>query len=106
MPAPPNLVWATHPRHLPPPPTGRVVSLDVAFAAGGQWKSKTKKMIDALGDRLVLWIDHHEHKEGWAAYAADPRFVLVPNKVAHACPELVTTARVVACPTPLAPPPA
>ena len=90
----PELVWVTHPRHLPAAPRGRAVALDVAFAASGQWKSKTQKLIDALGDRLALWIDHHEHKEGWAAYLADPRFVLVPNRVAHACPELVTPERV------------
>lgn len=94
--APAELVWVTHPRHLPAAPRGRIVALDVAFAASGQWKSKTKKLIDALGDRLVLWLDHHEHKEGWAAYQGDARFVLVPNKIAHACPELVTPARVAA----------
>lgn len=94
--APAELVWVTHPRHLPAAPRGRTVALDVAFAASGQWKSKTKKLIDALGDRLVLWLDHHEHKEGWAAYQGDARFVLVPNKIAHACPELVTPARVAA----------
>lgn len=94
--AAPQLVWVTHPRHLPAAPKGRTVALDVAFAASGQWRSKTKKLIDALGDRLVLWIDHHEHKEGWAEFLHDARFVLVPNKVAHACPELVTPERVTA----------
>jgi hypothetical protein len=85
-----SIVWATHPRHLPKPPAGRVVMLDVAFAAGNQWKAKTKPFVDALGDRLVRYIDHHEHKEAWAHFAGDPRFLLVPNKIAHACPELVT----------------
>lgn len=64
--------------------------LDVAFAAGGQWKSKTKVFLDALGPRLVRFVDHHEHKEAWRHYRDDPRFLLVPNKIAHACPELVT----------------
>lgn len=85
-----RFLWVTHPRHLPKAPGGRAVVVDVAFAAAGQWKSKTKPFLDALGDRLALYIDHHEHKEGWSHYANDPRFVLVPNKVAHACPELVT----------------
>lgn len=88
------IVWCSHPRHLPKAPANRTVVLDVAFAAGSQWKSKTKVFIDALGDRLVRYIDHHEHKEGWAHYAGDARFVLVPNKVAHACPELVTPERI------------
>lgn len=89
----PRLVWVTHPRHLPKAPaTGRVVVVDVAFAAAGQWKSKTRPLIEALGDRLVRFVDHHEHKEGWQAYHGDPRFLLVPNKIAHACPELVTEA--------------
>lgn len=64
--------------------------LDVAFAAGGQWKSKTRVFIDALGPRLVRFVDHHEHKDAWRHYKDDPRFLLVPNKIAHACPELVT----------------
>lgn len=66
--------------------------VDVAFAAAGQWRSKTQPFLDALGDRLIRFIDHHEHKEAWTVYGADPRFVLVPNRVAHACPELVTEA--------------
>jgi hypothetical protein len=88
------IVWCTHPRHLPKAPANKTVVLDVAFAAGGQWLSKTKVFIDALGDNLVRYIDHHEHKEGWAHYAGDDRFLLVPNKIAHACPELVTPERV------------
>jgi hypothetical protein len=85
-----NLVWCTHPRHLPKVPGGRAVMLDVAFAAGGQWKSKTKVFVDALGPRLVRYVDHHEHKDAWAFFKDDPRFLLVPNKIAHACPELIT----------------
>lgn len=85
-----RFLWVTHPRHLPKAPGGRAVVVDVAFAAAGQWRSKTRPFLDALGDRLALYIDHHEHKEAWAHYGKDPRFVLVPNKIAHACPELVT----------------
>jgi hypothetical protein len=86
----PRLVWVTHPRHLPPAPTGRTVVVDVAFAAAGQWKSKTRPFLTALGDRLLAFVDHHEHPEAWPAYAHDPRFVLVHHRLAHACPELVT----------------
>lgn len=92
----PRIVWATHPRHLPKPPSGRVVVVDVAFAASNQYRSKTLPFIAALGERLVLWIDHHEHREGWAKVADDPRFILVPNRQAHACPELITRERVAA----------
>jgi hypothetical protein len=89
----PKLLWVTHPRHLPPSPTsGRAVVVDVAFAAAGQWRSKTRPFIEGMGEHLIRYIDHHEHKEAWAAYGADPRFLLVPNRVAHACPELVTEA--------------
>jgi hypothetical protein len=87
-------VWVSHPRHLPPVPPGNTVVLDVAFAADNQWKSKTKPFVQALGDRLRAYVDHHEHVEAWAAYAKDPRFVLVTNQIAHACPELVTQALV------------
>jgi hypothetical protein len=82
--------WVTHPRHLGSPPKGDVVVVDVAFAADNQWKSKTKPFIEGIGDRLVKWVDHHEHKIGWEAFKDDPRFLLVPNKIAHACPELIT----------------
>ncbi len=85
-----RLVWVTHPRHLPKAPAGRAVVVDVAFAAAGQWKNKTKPFIDALGDRLAMYVDHHEHREAWPLYIDDPRFLLVQNRVAHACPELVT----------------
>lgn len=85
-----RIIWATHPRHLPKPPQGRVVVVDVAFAAGNQFRAKTLPFIEKLGERLVRWVDHHLHKEGWALFEGDPRFVLVPNKEAHACPELVT----------------
>lgn len=88
--APARIVWVTHPRHLPRPPQGRVVVVDVAFAAGAQFRSKTLPFITALGEQLVRWIDHHEHREGWARFGRDPRFVLVPNRQAHACPELIT----------------
>jgi hypothetical protein len=90
----PRLVWVTHPRHLPKAPAGRTVVVDVAFAAANQWKSKTKPFLDALGARLVLFVDHHEHREAWPLYLGDPRFVLVQNRHAHACPELITPALV------------
>lgn len=86
------IVWATHPRHLPKPPGGRVVVVDVAFAAGNQFRSKTLPFIRKLGDRLVRWVDHHEHREGWKQFKDDPRFLLVPNREAHACPELLNAA--------------
>ena len=83
-----NIVWATHPRHLPKPPEGRVAVVDVAFAAGKSIK-KTKSFINKLGDRLVSYVDHHEHVL-WSEYEEDERFLLVPNRIAHACPELIT----------------
>ncbi|MFZ9888408.1 MAG: hypothetical protein ACO3JL_12975 [Myxococcota bacterium] len=85
-----GFTWVTHPRHLPAPPDGRVVVVDVAFAAGQQFQGKTLPFIRALGPRLLCWVDHHLHRDGWAHVSDDPRFVLVPNRVAHACPQLVT----------------
>jgi hypothetical protein len=78
------------PAHLPKPPKGRVAVLDVAFASGEKFDRVTEPYIQQLGARLALWCDHHEHALGWARYRPDPRFVLVPNREAHACPELVT----------------
>ena len=64
--------------------------VDVAFAGGENFEKSTVPFLEALGDRLAIWIDHHEHPVGWARYRDDPRFLLVPNRIAHACPELVT----------------
>jgi hypothetical protein len=86
--------WVTHPRHLPKAPAGRVVVVDVAFAAGKQYEQKTRPLIEKLGDRLIRWVDHHEHRQAWPTYKDDARFLLIPNKQAHACPELITPALV------------
>ena len=64
--------------------------LDVAFAGGDNFDKATVPFLEALGDRLAIWIDHHEHPVGWLRVRGDPRFLLVPNRDAHACPELVT----------------
>jgi hypothetical protein len=72
---------------------GRVVVLDVAFAAtiGStvSFELTTKPFLDALGDRLAAWVDHHDH-EKHADYAGDPRFVLATKAQHGACPEMVT----------------
>ncbi len=64
--------------------------LDVAFAGGENFEKVTVPFLEALDGRLAVWIDHHEHPVGWARVRGDPRFLLVPNRDAHACPELVT----------------
>ncbi len=86
-----KVVFVEQPGNLPAPPAeGRVAVVDVAFAGGDNFEKSTVPFLEALGDRLAIWIDHHEHPLGWARYRDDPRFVLVPNRIAHACPELVT----------------
>ena len=85
-----RVVFVEQPGSLPAPPDGRVAVLDVAFAGGENFEKVTVPFLDALGDRLAVWIDHHEHPVGWARVRGDPRFCLVPNRDAHACPELVT----------------
>lgn len=90
----PQLMFAS-PRALPRADRlhGRVVVLDVAFAAtiGStvSFDRVTRPFIDALGDRLAAWIDHHDH-EKHAAFAGDPRFVLATKAEHGACPEMVT----------------
>jgi hypothetical protein len=94
----PLLSYGT-PRKLPRPADlrGRVVVLDVAFAAAGaggaSFEKTTKPFIDGLGDRLAMWIDHHDHQKH-ALYASDPRFVLSTKAEHGACPEMVTPALV------------
>ena len=82
------------PRRLPKAETlaGRVVVLDIAFAAEtGQtsFATVTLPFIDALGSRLAAWVDHHDH-DRHADYAGDPRFVLASKAEHGACPEMVT----------------
>jgi hypothetical protein len=90
-----SVIFVEQPGNLPQPPEGRVAAVDVAFAAGDGYERVTVPFLDALGDRLALWVDHHEHPVGWARYRDDPRFILVPNREAHACPELVTEQLVI-----------
>src|SRR5205814_5688017 len=87
---PVRVVFVEQPSNLPPAPAGRVAVLDVAFAGGENFEKITVPFLDALGTRLAIWIDHHEHPVGWLRVRGDPRFLLVPNRDAHACPELVT----------------
>lgn len=82
------------PRALPKAETlaGRVVVLDIAFAAETgktSFETVTLPFIQGLGARLAAWVDHHDH-ERHVDYASDPRFVLA-NKAEHGgCPEMVT----------------
>lgn len=93
MPMTPELAFAT-PRKLPRAADlrGRVVVLDIAFASeasGGGFEKLTKPFIEALGSRLVVWVDHHDHVLH-EKYAKDPRFVLATKAEHGACPEMVT----------------
>jgi hypothetical protein len=89
----PHLVYAT-PRRLPSPASleGRVVVLDLAFAAAGMgtpFDEVTGPFIGGLGSRLAAWVDHHDH-ELQPRYQADPRFHLSTKAEHGACPEMVT----------------
>ncbi|MCB9569062.1 MAG: hypothetical protein H6710_17925 [Myxococcales bacterium] len=88
----PELVFAS-PRKLPRAASlrGRVVVLDVAFAAEGVgpgFDKTTGKLIRDLGPRLARWVDHHDH-ERHRDYAGDPRFVLRTKAEHGACPEII-----------------
>jgi hypothetical protein len=93
----PRLAFGT-PRKLPRANEleGRVVVLDIAFAAEGtgtSFEKVTKKLIDGLGTRLAMWVDHHDHALH-AQYAKDPRFVLATKAEHGACPEMIDEALV------------
>ncbi|HLV60016.1 MAG TPA: hypothetical protein VKY51_01290 [Fredinandcohnia sp.] len=84
-----RIVYVETPKRLPsPPPLGRVVTLDLAFAAKDRFEQATRPFIEALGLRLARWIDHHPHP-AWERYRDDPRFLLVDKESAPASPELV-----------------
>jgi len=71
---------------------GRVVVLDVAFCADtprSSFATTTLPFIQALRDRLVFWIDHHEH-ERHADFSSDSRFILSSRKEHPAVPEMIT----------------
>jgi hypothetical protein len=93
--APLPQLWFASPRALPRAEklTGRVVVLDLAFAAtigtSVSFERTTRPFLDALGDRLAAWVDHHDH-ERHADFAGDPRFVLSTKAEHGACPEMVT----------------
>ena len=65
----PALVFAS-PRGLPKASRleGRVVVLDIAFAASSSrkvsYEKVTLKLIEGLGERLAAWVDHHDHERG------------------------------------------
>ncbi len=88
-------LWFASPRVLPRAEKlqGRVVVLDIAFAAtvgtSVSFDLVTKPFLDGLGSRLAAWVDHHDH-ERHAQFANDPRFVLSTKAEHGACPEMVT----------------
>jgi hypothetical protein len=85
----PEIVWVDSPASLPHRlPAGRFAVVDVAFASQEKF-AQTQRFMEENGASLAAWVDHHKH-DAWPQYALDARFVLVPNVLAHACPELVT----------------
>ncbi len=90
----PHLFFGS-PRSLPAAATldGRVVVLDIAFAAaaggGVSYDEVTLPFIRELDARLAAWVDHHDH-DRHADYAGDPRFRLATKAQHGACPEMVT----------------
>jgi hypothetical protein len=88
---PVELAFGT-PRKLPKARelSGRVAVLDIAFAGLGDGFDKvTEPFIAGLGERLAVWVDHHDH-EAHARFAGDPRFVLATKAEHGACPEMIT----------------
>ncbi len=93
----PQVVFST-PRKLPHPSEvpGKVAVLDIAFAGQGRstgFDKVTLPFIQALGPRLRVWVDHHDHDEH-ARFAGDPRFVLATKAEHGACPEMIDPALV------------
>ncbi len=92
-----HLAFGT-PRKLPKPSQldGKVAVLDIAFAGGGGgggFEKVTLPFIVALGARLGVWVDHHDH-EAHERFRDDARFVLATKAEHGACPEMIDTALV------------
>lgn len=85
------------PRKLPKASSllGRVAVLDIAFAGGpsGGFEKVTRPFIDGLGNRLAVWVDHHDHEQH-VRFRDDPRFVLATKAEHGACPEMIDAALV------------
>lgn len=83
------------PRQLPRADklVGRVVVLDIAFAATVgttiSYEATTLPFLRGLGDRLAAWVDHHDH-ERHVDHRGDPRFHLATKAEHGACPEMIT----------------
>jgi hypothetical protein len=93
----PQVAFGT-PRKLPKVKDleGRVVVLDIAFAGlGGKggFDQVTWPFIQGLGERLVAWVDHHDHS-AHERFRDDPRFVLATKAEHGACPEMIDEALV------------
>lgn len=93
----PKVVFST-PRKLPAlaDVPGKVAVLDIAFAGQGKsagFDKVTLPFIDALGPRLRVWVDHHDHDQH-GRFAEDPRFVLATKAEHGACPEMIDPALV------------
>lgn len=89
----PQIAFGT-PRKLPKARElrGRVAVLDIAFAAGAggaSFEKTTLPFIKGLGERLAIWVDHHDHVMH-AQYQDDPRFLLRTKAEHGACPEMIT----------------
>jgi hypothetical protein len=88
-------LWFASPRMLPRAEKlpGRVVVLDVAFAAtigaSISFEATTLPFLRGLGDRLAAWVDHHDH-DRHVDFAGDARFVLATKAQHGACPEMIT----------------
>jgi hypothetical protein len=95
MTAPLTHLWFASPRMLPRADKliGRVVVLDIAFAASIgatiSFEATTLPFLLGLGDRLAGWVDHHDH-DRHVDFAADPRFRLATKAQHGACPEMIT----------------
>jgi hypothetical protein len=76
---------------------GRVAVLDLAFCADtdrSTYATTTEPFITALGERLAVWVDHHDHVRH-ADFAGAPRFVLATRAEHGATPEMITPELVV-----------
>jgi hypothetical protein len=77
----------------------KIAVMDIAFNSGRPndtteqkaqaFQDTTQAFINALGERLVHWVEHHPHPT-WKELQADPRFALYNREQAPACPIVIT----------------
>jgi len=69
-----------------PPAEGRVRWWTSRFAGGDNYEKSTVPFLQALGERLAIWVDTTSTPVGWSRSGRSPVRAVCRTGIAHACP--------------------